>query len=515
MSFSSQFQNVFQMLQHSANRREDALALAFEGERYTYGQLNRRVHSVMEQLRTNWSLSAGARIVLAYGNTPAFCEIFFAAMGLGIEVVPFSTKLKEEEGLRLIQHVSPNAIFYNGDGQNWLSGISNTLTVSLEQWHSLTLPERLSSALPEVVRDDTAVIMFTSGTTGTPKGVVITQSNLLSAITAYKDGLQLDENDSTVLAVPVYHITGLSALLSLFIALGGAIWLQERFQADAVLNTVIQENITFLHGSPTVFILLSQAVKAKNISAPLSFPSLRQIACGAGHLNAGLIKELTSCFPHAAIHPVYGLTETTSPATLFTNDIRHHPRTGSSGKAIQGLEIDIRDDQNERQLRNEIGQIWLRGDVVVKRYWQPPHHRPACDEQGWFATGDLGYLDNDGYLFIKDRSKDMINRGGEKIYSIDLENLISTYSGVKEVAVIPAPSPIYGEEPVAFIVTDRDCHLTRDELLHWLRSKVAKYQLPVRIIFTRFLPRTHNGKICKRELKTQLQDYLLTSGNQS
>lgn len=514
MSFTEQFDNVFQTLEASTARRRKALAIAYEEQRYSFDAFHSRVLQVMAHLSECWSLGKGSRIVLAYGNTPDFCELFFAAMGLGIEVVPFSTKLKEEEGLRLIDHIKPDAVFYNSEGQNWLSAISGARAVSLEQWRGLSLPEPLRTLPEEVQHQDCAVVMFTSGTTGAPKGAVISHGNLLSAIGAYQAGLSLNENDSTVLAVPVYHITGLSALLALFVALGGSIWLQERFNASAVLKTIDQENISFIHGSPTVFILLCQAAKALSDenTLPCSFPSLKQIACGAGHLNTGLIQELTRCFPQAAIHPVYGLTETTSPATLFTDDVRHHVRIGSSGRAVTGMDIEIRDEQHAEQPAGSIGHIWLRGDMVVKQYWLPPAHTAACDEHGWFATGDVGYLDDEGYLYIKDRSKDMINRGGEKIYSIDLENVISTCSGVKEVAVIPVPSVIYGEEPAAFVVAESE--LSREDILQWLRSRVARYQLPVRIIFTRTLPRTHNGKICKRELKNQLSSLLIATGNE-
>ncbi len=160
-------------------------------------------------------------------------------------------------------------------------------------------------------------MMFTSGTTGEPKGAIITHNNLLCAIDAYTQKLNLTAADSTILAVPIYHITGLSALLALFISLGASIWLQHRFNAPQVITTLREQNITFLHGSPTIFILLCQAAREQSASHPGDFPALRTIACGAGHLSDGLIKELKTLFPHTAIQPIYGLTETTSPATIF------------------------------------------------------------------------------------------------------------------------------------------------------------------------------------------------------
>ena len=509
-STSADFQNLYQALSHSAKRRPNVLALAFEKQRYRYRDFHQRVQQAMAQIDRVWSLHKGDRILLAWGNHPAFCEVFFAATGLGIEVVPFSTKLKQAESKELVGHIAPHAVLFDASVQDWLKHTENARCVSLTEWQSLTLPDPLPELPTLVTRDDTAVMMFTSGTTGEPKGAIITHGNLLCAIDAYAQRLNLTEADSTTLAVPIYHITGLSALLALFIALGATIWLQHRFNAPEVINTLYEQNITFLHGSPTIFILLCQAARARNAVQKTTYPSLRAIACGAGHLSDGLISELKTLFPHTAIQPIYGLTETTSPATIFPGDVWGSDKRGSSGLAIPGLSILIGDDRRQPLPHGQVGHIWLKGDVVIREYWQHSERRPSCDEQGWFCTGDLGYLDEEGWLYIKDRSKDMINRGGEKIYSLELENVLSTYQGVSEVAVIPAPSPVYGEEPVAFIIPDDQHHLTSEEILSWLKVKVARFKLPARIIFTRTLPRTHNGKVSKQQLKTRLAESIIT-----
>ncbi|WP_207917803.1 class I adenylate-forming enzyme family protein [Sodalis ligni] len=419
MTVAVTYQNLYQSLCYRTRHTPNALALVYEQRRYSFSVFHQRVIQVMAQLSTVWKLNKGDRIILGWGNTPAFCELFYAAMGLGIVVVPFSTKLKQDEGRSLLDHIAPRAVFYDSDGQNWLAQCATARCVSLGEWQDIKLPETYPAAgKAPVYAQDTAVIMFTSGTTGLPKGAMITHGNLLCAVDAYANALHLTARDSTVLAVPIYHITGLSALLALFMHLGATIYLHKRFNADAVVTAIRQHNITFLHGSPTVFILLCQAIKNSALNnpdvPPESYPSLRSIACGAGHLNQGLIKELTEIFPHSDIHPVYGLTETSSPATIFRDDIRHSDKINSSGRAIPGVEIVIRDDRRHDLLVGQIGHIWLRGDVVIKQYWQGDANQNESFDQGWFYSGDLGYLDEDGYLFIKDRSKDMINRGGEK-----------------------------------------------------------------------------------------------------
>lgn len=260
-STSADFQNLYQALSHSAARSPDALALAFEDRRYLYRDFHLRVQRAMAQLDRGWSLRKGDRILLAWGNHPAFCEVLFAALGLGIEVVPFSTKLKQAESEALVGHIAPRVVLFDATVQDWLKNTPDARAVSLSEWQALCLPEPLTRPPVPVNRDDTAVMMFTSGTTGEPKGAIITHNNLLCAIDAYTQKLNLTAADSTILAVPIYHITGLSALLALFISLGASIWLQHRFNAPQVITTLREQNITFLHGSPTIFILLCQAAR--------------------------------------------------------------------------------------------------------------------------------------------------------------------------------------------------------------------------------------------------------------
>lgn len=176
-------------------------------------------------------------------------------------MVPFSTKLKQAESEALVGHIAPRVVLFDATVQDWLKNTPDARAVSLSEWQALCLPEPLTRPPVPVNRDDTAVMMFTSGTTGEPKGAIITHNNLLCAIDAYTQKLNLTAADSTILAVPIYHITGLSALLALFISLGASIWLQHRFNAPQVITTLREQNITFLHGSPTIFILLCQAAR--------------------------------------------------------------------------------------------------------------------------------------------------------------------------------------------------------------------------------------------------------------
>ncbi|GKX50647.1 class I adenylate-forming enzyme family protein [Budvicia aquatica] len=499
--------HLYQSLQQSVEARGEHAAICFEGHRYSYAQFNHSVSLNILCLAENFKLKKGDVIVLALGNRPEFCSLYYAAMALGVIVVPLSTKLKSDDSQNILDSVDAEVVFFDPEYQPWLASPSQTKPdhrISLSDWQFMlrnadnhTLPSPITDTA--ITSDDIAAIIYTSGTTGSPKGAAITHGNFLHAITAYQQTLNLTSKDSTILPIPICHITGLSALLCLFIHIGGTIHLHQRFNADEILKAISQYEITFLHGSPTVFILLTQ--EAEKHLTEYHYSSLRMIACGAGHLNIGIINKLSELFPNTEIRPIYGLTETTSPASIFPLDARESNKVGSSGLPIAGLECQIRDDSNRLLTTNEIGHLWLRGPVVIKEYWKNPQANQQYFQDGWFYTGDIASLDSDNYLFIKDRSKDMINRGGEKIYCIEIENLISNYPGVKDISIVPKHSEIYGEEAVAYIVAHQDSPLVSDNISQWLSDKIAKFKIPSKIIFIPELPKNTNGKTNKLLLR--------------
>lgn len=501
-------QNLYQSLQQSVESRSECTALFFEGHKYSYRQFQQNVQASLFCLTDHFGLQKGDVIVLALGNRPEFCFLFYAAMALGMVVVPLSTKLKSDDSLAILESVDARVIFYDSDYQPWLGSIASdtqqSVRVSLSNWQFMvrnidTPPTGRLQIQTEVNKDDVAAIIYTSGTTGSPKGAAITHDNFLHAINAYHLALGLNENDSTVLPIPICHITGLSALLCLFIHIGGTIHLHQRFNAEEVLRAIEQYDITFLHGSPTVFILLTQ--QAEKEQKNYNYPSLRTIACGAGHLNTGIIDRLSAIFPHTEIRPIYGLTETTSPASIFPGDVRHSEKKGSSGLPVPGLEFQVRDGDNRILPTGEVGHLWLKGPVVIKRHWNNEKINRQYFNGDWFYTGDIASVDKDNYLYIKDRSKDMINRGGEKIYCIEIENLISNYPGVKDIAIVPRHSDIYGEEAVAFIIADKARPLVSDNITQWLSERIAKFKIPSKIIFISELPKNANGKTDKIALR--------------
>lgn len=500
--------NLYQSLQLSGQLRPNKIAISFEGHNYSYLKFKQQVDVSIHCLQHHFQVKKGDILVLALGNCPEFCSLFYAAMALGAIVVPLSIKLKAEDSTSLLNNVNAKIVFYDPSSQPWLSEKQPSAQhqTSLPDWQFIlrNADDRTNVQpieLPDVNHEDIAAIIYTSGTTGKAKGAVISHGNFLSAIQTYVDVLGLTEQDSTVLPIPICHITGLSALLCLFIHIGGTIYLQKRFHAADILDTVAKQQITFIHGSPTVFILLIQEARRHNND---SYPSLRMIACGAGHLNIGIMQQLSEIFLHAEIRPVYGLTETTSPATIFPEDVRRSNKQGSSGVAVPGLQLKVCDDYGNQLPHGQPGHLWLKGTMVINHYWQNPDINRQAFSDGWLYTGDIACIDEQGYLFIKDRSKDMINRGGEKIYSIEIENIFSTYPGVEDVAIVPMSSEIYGEEAIAFIVANQQQPLISDNIIQWLTGKIAKFKIPTKIIFMNKLPKNNNGKTNKNLLREQV-----------
>lgn len=497
--------NLYITLQQAVSNNPSKIAIFYNEHKYSYQFFLNSVNLACCILQRHFKLSKGDIIVLALGNRPEFCTLFYAAMALGIIAVPLNTKLKAEDGISILQSVKANVIFHEDEKQHWIEECQLGETLSLSKWQFLfrnfdNNNQKIDSDNVNLL--DTAAIIYTSGTTGSPKGAVITHGNFIAAMEAYQCALGLTSNDSSILATPIYNITGLSALLCLFIYIGGTLHLHNRFSAEQVLYAVDKHRITFLHGSPTVFILLTKVMSHQQDK--LNISSLRMVACGAGHLNVGTINDISQSFPSAEIRPIYGLTETTSPATIFPVDVRVSNKIGSSGTFIQNINYKITNDNGEDLLTEEIGHLWLKGDVVISKYWNNDDANQRSFKDGWLNTGDIAMIDRDGYLYIKDRSKDMVNRGGEKIYSIEVEDLISRYPGVKEVAMVPDKNDLYGEVPIVFIVSDNNTPLVSANIIYWLSDKIAQYKMPSKIIFIDELPKNQNGKTNKLILRELL-----------
>ncbi|MGC3956139.1 MAG: class I adenylate-forming enzyme family protein [Propionicimonas sp.] len=490
---------LYASLAATAERLPAGIALVSDdGVQITFGGLLGLVDQFAALIEEQ--LSPGDRIALLLDTSIEFAVALYAANRCGAVVVPVPTKHREPEIEAILRQADPALVVAERRFESLACLRGGPATWWVEDraggYGLRSLPvSRYPSQRPAVVAPEAdCILMYTSGTTARSKGVLLTNRNVCHAIVAYQRVLGLDERDSSIVPVPIYHITGVVALLGLFVQIGGRLFLQRRFDADRVLRTTRDQGVSFLHASPTVFaMLLAEAERYP------SLPRLRLLACGAGHMPVSRIQALHRWLPTMSFRTVYGLTETSSPGTVFPGDAATSIHCGSSGRPIPGLRVSIRDEAGVEVPDGERGTIWLSGTNLLRGYDRLlPENLSA---EGWLNTQDVGYLNDDGYLFVVDRTKDMINRGGEKVWCIDVEEELRRLPGVVDAAVVGVPHQVYGEEPAALIVPDDGAVLDPESLRDQLRQRLASYQLPRHILLRPALPLTPGLKVDKAAVR--------------
>ncbi|MDP4091828.1 MAG: class I adenylate-forming enzyme family protein [Bacillota bacterium] len=500
--------NLYNTLKLSSEVFPDKTAFIENGRKLTYEQLKNEADRLSESLISSYGVNKGDRVALLMVNSIDFCTAFYSLSRIGAVVLPISTKSKQIEIERLLIDSEAKILILDA---KWWDNVKNILSnTKIEKCilsGSGTIPE-IGETIESLVKrskgfiklevpglDDPAVLIYTSGTTGAPKGALLSNFNLLHGIMCYQKILGLTSDDSTVISVPIFHITGLAALMALFVHIGGTIVFEPYFNAGSTLKIINEHKITFFHASPTVFILLLEESDSLK-----TVPSLRKAACGSANMPPAVLDKLKSWIPGMDFHTVYGLTETSSPATIMPDDVYKTGKIGSSGKPIPGFDIKIIDEEGMELASNEVGELLVKGSNVLCSYWNKQQNRDAFID-GWFRTGDYARIDEDGFLYIVDRKKDMINRGGEKIYSIEVENVIYNHPAVNEVALIGVPDPVYGEVAKAIISLKQGCSASEEEIKKWVSERLAKFKVPQYIQFTEEMPHTNNGKISKTMLR--------------
>lgn len=462
---------------------------------YTFEQIYFDAVSYAKLLREQYGIQRGSRIGILLETSYPSCVLILAINALGAISVMLPTKHKINEINTLIEKTAPDLIIYDDKFESLpISGKSSIQLVKIvDERRDLTDEDYKSdSSFTNLNLEDPAFIIFTSGTTSRAKGVILKNYHVVHAVVSYANILELSSSDSSILCTPIYYVTGLIAIFGLLLFLGGTIYLHRKFNAVRVLNTVCSYKITFLHGSPTVFYLL---LKEKDHFP--SLPSLKQIICGSGNFPKGRISDIYKWIPGVDIRTVYGLTETSSPGTIMPHNAATSPFIGSSGKPIPGLSIKIVDESGNELETGQNGEILVKGTNVFTSYYG---YDNSPLENGWFSTGDIGYINAQRYLFIVDRKKNIINRGGEKILCYDVENELCHIPGIVDAAVVALPDEKYGEIPAAAVVQIPENRWSATDITNFLKNRLASFQVPVYILFLSAIPQTANLKHDKKEI---------------
>ncbi|MCI8311122.1 MAG: acyl--CoA ligase [Lachnospiraceae bacterium] len=502
--------NMYASLTETKKRLPNKTAIIDNfGRTYSYQDLQEKVQIFSTWLYQCKQVRKGQHVALLLYNSIEFCVAFLALNRLGAVVVPLPTKYKKEEILSLLEKSDVTLLISDETFVSYFD-ICKEKNISLlevkdgEKGYGLAPCSVCDNKIDlrkieqEIKASDLALLMFTSGTTSQSKGVLLTNENMMHAVVTYQKTLKISEEERAILPIPIYLITGLVAVFGLMLYVGGTVVLHKFFDARRVLEDIKNYQITFLHASPTVFTLLLEQREEY-----LTLPSLRIFACGSSNMPPGKIKMLKRWLPDCAFRTIYGLTETTSPATIFPTDANESPYIGSSGVPIPGIVFKIVNSDGEEVPDGEKGEVLVKGKNVTSSYYKIQN---GAIIDGWLNTGDIGYFNEAGYLYLVDRKKDMINRGGEKICSFDVENELLSIEGVEDTAVVGILDELYGEVPVAVVKLQVAGSLTEAELKSRLKEKIAGYKVPVKIKMVDHIPMTENMKTDKKKIRELFQN---------
>ena len=496
--------NWFSVLAHHALRTPDKPLTVFEGGTVTYGEMAARAAALAGGLHER-GVGAGDVVGLLSYNCPELLETIFAANFLGAIAMPINWRLAAPEVRYILEHSEARALVCETALVEMADEATKGMEASLLRagigeaasgWTALA--ELRSGAPPRVsaAGDDVHRLMYTSGTTGRPKGVMLTHANLAWKNVAHIVEFGFTSADLGLACGPLYHVGALDLTTTSLIAAGATIILHRTFEAAAVVDELERSRVTTVWLAPAMVnaIMALPDVEQRDLS------SVRLIINGGEKMPIPTIERLRTTFPSAWFADAYGLTETVSGDTFLDRDSLVTKR-GSVGRPCLHLELDIWDDEGRSLPAGERGEVVLRGPKVFKGYWRDADATKAAFAGGWFHTGDIGVRDEDGYLYIVDRLKDMILSGGENIAGSEVERVLYEHGAVHEVAVVGRPDDRWGEVPVAFVALRPDATASPDELIEHCRGQLARFKVPKDVVFVGALPRNPSGKVLKRELR--------------
>ena len=476
----------------------DAEALVDEHRRLTYRDLHIRIEAAASFL---WSkgVRAGDRVVAVIPNRAEFVVVVFAAIRIGAVPVPVNVREAAPEIAYILKDCAASGFVYDPAcapavevaaalrSPVWSAPFAEVWDAAEPVGHEL--PARRDA-------DATACILYTSGTTGLPKGALLSDLGILHSMLHYELHLDLTAEDCSVLVVPATHITGLIGLVMATLGVGAKLVMVERFSTTDFVRTAAKEAMSFTIMVPAMYnlILLREDLSAHDLS------HWRVAAYGGAVMPAATIETLARLVPDLNLVNAYGATETTSPTSLMP--LGSDPsRFDTIGKPVACADVLIMDEDGRECPRGTMGEIWIRGPMVVAGYWNRPAENARDFVSGFWRSGDIGELTPDGYLRIHDRKKDLVNRGGYKIFSAEVESVLMRHSDVVEAAVVGRPDTVLGERVHAF-VSSRSERLSVEMLKDHCARELADYKVPESFTLTTGpLPRNANGKILKRQLK--------------
>ena len=494
------------LLVNAAERYPEHVGLVCDGERLSWRALLDRCARLAAGLSLR-GVARGDRVAMLIANRNEFVITLFALARLGAIAVPLSIREQTPGLAYMLNDCSASLLVHEADLGPRLPDASDVPTLlrrismgrcsGSEEFGDVVAAETDADPV-DVDEEDIAAIMYTSGTTGNPKGAMLTHLGIVHSAMHFQIAMGLTVADASIAAVPLSHVTGLVALIATMVHAAAKLVIMPAFKAAEFLSLLERERMTHTLMVPAMYklCLLQSDFDQRDVS------SWRVGAYGGAPMPIATIDSLAQKAPGLALMNCYGSTETTSPSTLMPQgETAEHNDT--VGRALACAEIAVFDDSGREAATDGLGEIWIRGPMVVKGYWNNPAATAENFTAGFWHSGDIGSVDADGYIKVVDRKKDMINRGGYKIYTIEVENALYQHAAVVECAVVAKPCPVLGERVHAF-VTLRMPGTAADELKAFCAARLSDYKVPESFTLSEApLPRNANGKLVKRDLREQ------------
>jgi acyl-CoA synthetase (AMP-forming)/AMP-acid ligase II len=502
------------LLLPALDRYADKAAYFDGGYAGTYAEHGDRTMRLCHALRHQLGIQPGDRFAVMATNSHEFLELYHAAL-LGVGVInPLNLRLAGKELDYIVRDSGTEVVFVDAFfAQHFATAMASSdapspirhvvLIGDADVPHDIKYDDLVAAAEPvvpdEPEEDDLAVLMYTGGTTGLPKGVAL--EHRAEVLNLYHIGtvVPLEEDSVYLHQTPMFHAASMGGIMGMP-ASGGSSVFMPLFDPGAALDLIEQHGVTQSMMVPTMIAMLL----GHPDFAPERLASMKRLTYGASPMPAALLERLLGLYPDLDVTQGYGMTECSSLLT-WLNETDHRvggPRLQSAGRPVAGVSISIRDDDGDEVASGETGEVWARSGSFMREYWNKPEATDEVFEGGWYHTGDAGYVDDGGYLFLVDRVKDMIVTGGENVYSAEVENAISKHDAVNQTAVIGIPHDTWGEQVHAIVVLHDGASATAEELQEFCREQIAGYKVPKSVEFrTEPLPLSGALKVLKRELR--------------
>lgn len=485
------------ILENYAVQQPNTIATLYDGKKLSYRELYQRVDRFAAYLQEQ-GYEKDDVIALYTLNSDLFLIAYLGVQLAGFIVMPINTKLAAPEVDFIFNHSQAKGLIYDERLAESLKDVSYSFehAIGLQEMNNMIEQQNRERTIVPLEVHDTAVVMYTSGTTGKPKGVMLTHQNIAATAEIWSASMNMSSKDKMFICTPLFHCAGLHVFAMPMFYQGGTVVIEEAFSPTKTLAQIAATEATIFFGVPSMYTIILNTPGFKEHS----LNHLRLLCYGAAPMPYELVKQVKEAFPNVKVQNLYGQTEN-SPAATSLLDMDALTKIGSVGKPLAQTEVCVVDSEGKSVPAGEVGEICVKGPQVMKGYLRNPEETARTIRDGWLYSGDLGRFDDEGYLYIVDRKKDMIIRGGENIYPIEVEEVLYQMPEVLEAAVVGLPHEVYGEVPKAFVVLKEDKSLDENSILSYCQTRLAKYKVPYEIKFLAELPRNASGKVLKHTLR--------------